>query len=99
MEACHNGIVAWEKKSNVQPILIEGQEDHIKTKERWGVFREFFQKNNIEYREIISIKGSILTKIINLIYVLDYATIYKSIIDKIDPSPVKSIDFVKSKLD
>jgi glucose/mannose-6-phosphate isomerase len=98
MEACHNGIVAWEKKSNVQPILIEGQEDHIKTKERWSVFREFFQKNNIEYREIISIKGSILTKIINLIYLLDYATIYKSIIDKIDPSPVKSIDFVKKKL-
>jgi glucose/mannose-6-phosphate isomerase len=98
IEACHNGIVAWEKKSNVQPILIEGQEDYIKTKERWSILREFFQKNNIECREIISIKGSILTKIINLIYLLDYSTIYKSILEETDPSPVKSIDFIKSKL-
>ena len=99
IEACHNGIVAWEKKSNVQPILIEGQDDYIKTKERWSILREFFQKNNIECREIISIKGSILTKIINLIYLLDYATIYKAVLDGIDPSPVKSIDIIKGSVE
>lgn len=98
MEACHNGIVAWEKKSNVQPILIQGQDDYIKTKEIWNVVKEFFQQNNIEYWEIISIKGSILSKIINLIYLLDYTTIYKAILDKIDPSPVKSIDFIKKRI-
>ena len=91
IEACHNGIVAWEKKSSVQPILIEGQDDYIKTK-------EIFNINNIEYKEIISVNGSILSKIINLIYLLDYTTIYKAVLDEIDPSPVKSIDFIKSKL-
>jgi len=25
IEACHNGIVSWERKSEVKPILIEGQ--------------------------------------------------------------------------
>lgn len=98
IEACHNSVVAWEKKSNLKPILIEGQDDYIKTKERWVILKEFFQQNNIEYREIISIKGSILSKIINLIYLLDYTTIYKAILDGIDPSPVKSIDFIKNKL-
>lgn len=98
MEACHNGIVAWEKKSNVQPILIQGQDDYIKTKKIWSVVKEFLQQNNIEYTEIMSIQGSILSKIINLIYLLDYATIYKAILNKIDPSPVKSIDYIKSKL-
>ena len=98
MEACHNGIIAWEKKSNVQPILIQGKDDYIKTKDIWIVLKEFFQENNIEYKEITSISGSILSKIINLIYLLDYATIYKAILDGINPSPVKSIDFVKSKL-
>ena len=34
IETCHNGIVSWERKSNIQPILIEGRDDHIKTKER-----------------------------------------------------------------
>ncbi|MGY5146738.1 MAG: SIS domain-containing protein [Candidatus Nitrosopumilus sp. bin_7KS] len=99
IEVCHNGIVAWEKKSNVQPILIKGQDDYIKTKEVWGVLKEFFKTNNIECKEVTSISGSILSKIINLIYLLDYATIYKAVLDEIDPSPVKSIDFVKSKLE
>jgi len=40
IEACHNGIVSWEKQSNVQPILIEGHEDYIKTKERWQIIKD-----------------------------------------------------------
>lgn len=97
IEACHNNVVAWEKKSVLKPILIEGQDDHIKTKERWIILKELFRQNNIEYREIISIKGNILSKIISLIYLLDYATIYKAILNKVDPSPVKSIDFIKER--
>lgn len=98
VESCHNGIVAWEKKSNVQPIFIRGVEDHFKTKERYEILAEYFQKNQIEYKEVFSSEGSILSKIINLIYLLDYCSIYKAIIDKEDPSPVKSIDFVKNRL-
>ena len=98
MEACHNGIVSWERKSNVQPILLEGQDDHIKTKERWKIFKEFLQQNKIEYKEIKSVNGSIISKIINMIYLLDYSTIYKAVLDEIDPTPVKSINYVKSKI-
>ncbi len=99
VESCHNGIVAWERKSSVQPILIKGADDHIKTKEKYQIITEYFQQNKIKYREIISIKGNILSKIINLIYLLDYSTIYKAILYKIDPSPVKSIDYVKNRAD
>jgi len=99
IEACHNGIVSWEKISNVLPILIRGSEDNIKTKERWEIIKEFFYENKIEFREIISVKGNILSKLINLIYLLDYTTIYKAVLDNTDPSPVKSINFIKSKLD
>ncbi len=98
MEACHNGVVSWEKKSNVQPILIEGQDDHIKTKERWQILKKLFQQNDIECEEIISIKGGILSKMVNLIYLLDYTTIYFAIKSGIDPTPVKSIDFIKKNL-
>ena len=98
IEACHNGVVSWEKKSNIQPILIRGKEDNIKTIERWEIVKKFFQKNSIEFREITSNDGNILSKIINLIYLLDYATIYKAPLDQTDPSPVKSIEFIKSEL-
>jgi len=97
VEACHNGIVSWEKESNVKPILIQGKDDYIKTKERWNIIKEYFYQNKIDYREVISIEGSILSKLINLIYILDYCSIYKAILTEIDPTPVKSINFIKER--
>jgi len=98
IEACHNGIVSWERKSEVKPILIEGKDDYIKTKERWTILKEYFEKNNIDYKEIFSVKGGILSKLINLIYQLDFTTMYLAVMSGVDPSPIKSIDFIKNKL-
>ena len=98
VEASHNGIVSWEKKSNILPILLQGYDDYIKTKERWKVVKTYFDKNGINYKEILSIKGNILSKITHLVYLLDYTSIYKAVISDTDPTPVKSIDFIKSKL-
>jgi glucose/mannose-6-phosphate isomerase len=99
IEASHNGIVSWERKSHTMPILIRGSGDHIKTKERYEILKEFFIKKKINYEEIISIEGNILSKLITLIYLLDYATIYKAVMDNIDPSPVNPIEYVKNKID
>jgi glucose/mannose-6-phosphate isomerase len=99
VEASHNGIVAWENESQVFPILLQGDNDNIKTKERWKVLKIYFDNNKIEYKEIFSIKGNILSKLMHLIYLLDYTSIYKAVISKIDPTPVKSIDFIKSRLE
>jgi len=98
IESCHNGIVSWERKSVVKPILIQGQDDYIKTKERWSILKDYFEKNNIDYREIFSVKGSILSKLINLVYQLDFIAIYRAVLSGVDPSPINSIDFVKNKL-
>ena len=97
VEACHNNIVSWEKWCNATPILIEGNDDHVKTKETWKILKEYFEKNKIDYREVFSVKGSILSKLINLVYLLDYTTIYLAIDSRLDPSPVRSIDFVKQR--
>jgi len=98
VEASHNGIVAWEKPSIIQPILLRGYDDYIKTRERFEIIKEFFTKNNIEFKEINSVSGNILTKLITLTYLLDYASIYRAILSEIDPTPVSSINFVKSKI-
>jgi len=98
IEASHNGIVSWEKPSNIQPILLQGKDDHNKTQDRWNIMREFFQEKQIDYKELFSVEGSILTKLVCLIYSLDMTSIYNAIISEIDPSPVNSIDFVKKRL-
>lgn len=98
IEACHNGIVSWEKDSPFKPILIQGKNDFHKTQERWKILKEYFYTKNIEYREISSVEGNIFSKLINLIYFFDYVSIYNAVINQIDPSPVKSIQFIKNRL-
>lgn len=98
IEASHNGIVAMEKPSDVKPILLRGKDDSKKTKERFDIFKEYFKENNLDFREIFSVDGNIITKIVNLIYLLDYASIYMAIKSKTDPSPVNSIDYIKKRL-
>jgi glucose/mannose-6-phosphate isomerase len=99
IEACHNGIMAWEISSKVQPILLQGEDDLPKTKERWIILKEFFNDRQIDYREINSVKGGIISKLINLIYLLDYTSIYLAIMNKIDPTSIDSINFIKERLD
>ena len=98
IEACHNGIVSWTRNSDIQPILIQGSNDHKKTIQRWKILKEFFEIKNIRYKEIHSIEGGILSKLINLIYLFDYVSIYRAILSEIDPTPVEPIDFIKKKL-
>ena len=99
IEACHNGIVAWEQNSTSKPIFIRGKNDHPQTKRRWDILKEYFNDRNISYKEVISEEDSIFSKLINLIYVLDYTSIYKATLLKMDPTPVKSIDFIKERYD
>ena len=98
IETCHNGIVSWEKKSDVNPILIQGKDDHHRTTERWHILEEYFELKGIEFKVIKSLEGGILSKITNLIYLLDYSSVYLSILNNTDPSPVESIEFVKKRL-
>lgn len=80
---------------------IRHKTDYIlsfKTKERWKILEEFFKTKKIDYKEIHRIDGNILSKLINLIYLLDYSTIYRAVLSEIGPTPVAPVYFVKRKL-
>jgi glucose/mannose-6-phosphate isomerase len=98
IEMCHNGIVPWEQKSSSMPILIQGKDDFIKTKERWKILKEFFKEKNIQYEDIFSIEGNILSKLVCLIYLLDFTSLYKAVLSQINPTTVYPINFVKERL-
>ena len=92
------GLLLGKKRSKIKPILIIGKDDYVKTKERWKVVKEFFKINKIQYKEVNSPSGSILTKLVNLIYLLDYSSIYSAVLSKTDPTPVRPIEFIKSRI-
>ena len=96
VEATHNGIVAWEKNSNVFPIIVKGTDDYEKTKKLWNFVEKYFKENKINYVTIQTRNGSIITKLICLIYLLDYTSIYAAICSETDPTPVKPINYFKN---
>ena len=98
IEASHNSISTWENNNNFKPILLQGADDYVKTKERWKIIKEYFNSKKIDFEEVYSVDGNIISKLVCLIYLLDYASIYLAILSKIDPSPVDAIDFIKQKL-
>ena len=57
--------------------------------------KEIFQGKQVDYREVHSTSGSILSKIINMIYFLDYCSIYRAVLGRVDPSPIEAIDYIK----
>ena len=97
IEACHNGIVSWERGADVMPVFIRGKDDHPRTKERWDILGEFFAKKGIKHAEVKSSGNSILSKIVGLTYQLDYTTIYGAALRGINPFPVEPIDFIKGR--
>ena len=98
IEASHNSISTWENENNLKPILLQGTDDFLKTKERWEIIKEYFSTKNIDFEEVYSVEGNIISKLVCLIYLLDYTSIYLAVLSKTDPSPVDAIDFVKKKL-
>jgi len=44
------------------------------------------------------VKGSLLSKLVNLTYLLDYASIYRAVLSGRDPFPIASTEFVKKRL-
>ena len=98
IESCHNGIVSWESPSRFQPILLQGEDDYVRTKERWNVLKEYFDENEIDFWEVRSVSGNILSKIITWVYLFDYCSVFLAARNGVDPSPVRSIDFIKGRI-
>ena len=99
IEASHNSVSIWENSDKFKPILLQGADDYVKTKERWKIIKEYFKSKNIDYEEVYSVDGNIISKLVCMVYLLDYTTIYLAILSKRDPSPVDAIDFIKKRLE
>ncbi len=98
VESCHNSINSWENPSGLSPILLRGSNDHKLIKNRFEVWKEYFESRKIKYKEIIPTKGDLLSQFMALIYEMSTSTIFYAIQDGTDPTLLKAIDFVKARV-
>jgi glucose/mannose-6-phosphate isomerase len=111
-EFCHNDIVAWdlrnaaikngsESKLRGDPtsvILLRLHDDPIEIATRFNIVEEIVRKNGGKVLEVPHVGKSYLSRILSMIYFLDYCSYYMAIIRGIDPIKTPSIDRLKSEL-
>jgi glucose/mannose-6-phosphate isomerase len=98
IEASHNEIVAWSREKNCKPILIKDPRDSEAIDRRFAMFGEILRSYNNEIYEFPLFADDTLANIIASIYVLDYTTIYLSVLRGIDPLPIEPIIRLKSTM-
>jgi len=101
-EMNHNELVGWmypEKAlRQVGVLLLRDRGDHPQVQRRFELTREIIHGKAGALHEIWSEGESLLARVMSLIYLGDFVSLYLSFLNNVDPTPVRVIDFIKSKL-
>ena len=99
-ELCHNEIQSWGKNPNnkITSIFLRDDNESPEQKERFESLSQLLIKMDITPLEIFTEGETKLGRIINMIYLLDYVSLYLAILKNIDPTPTPNIDEIKKLL-
>jgi len=112
-ELCHNEIVGWDKNaasgkkrtsreesagSNFIPISLRLEDDPLEIKTRFQIVEDVLKRSRTQFLQAPSLGTTYLSRIVSMLYLLDYATYYTSIFKHVDPILTPSIDYLKSEL-
>ncbi|MBU0759629.1 MAG: bifunctional phosphoglucose/phosphomannose isomerase [Candidatus Omnitrophica bacterium] len=101
-EMNHNEIVGWEFPRDVlkdiKVIFLRDKNDHPRTQHRVKISMDIIKKSGAEIFEIERKSGGLLARMFSLIYIGDFVSFYLAILNNIDPTPVKCVDYLKEEL-
>ncbi|MGB9713722.1 MAG: bifunctional phosphoglucose/phosphomannose isomerase [Candidatus Bathyarchaeales archaeon] len=102
-ELNHNEIVGWEEAGKLaecfSAIFIRDQNETPEIRHRIEATRELLPKNLLKVFEVWSVGENPLAKMLSTILVGDFTSVYLAILRGIDPTPVKTIAKLKSKME
>lgn len=101
-EMNHNEIVGW---SCAQPfggtarvVFLRDEDDHPRVSRRIEITGEIVRENGAETREVFSFGRSPLARMLSLVQLGDYVSLYLALLAGVDPTPVRPIDRLKGAL-
>lgn len=99
-ELNHNEIMGFDNyKSDFFVIMLKDLEDHPKNLKRYAIMEQVLSERNIAY-EVIDMAGDqIFTKIFRSLLIGEWASYFLALLNKIDPTPVNSIENFKLMID
>ena len=101
-ELNHNEIVGWEvlkeqmKKMHV--IILRDKEDFKRIQLRMEVTKGIIAPLADGITEVWTEGKSLLARTFSLLALADWVSLYLAMLNGVDPSPVKKIDFLKDEL-
>ncbi|MDG6998260.1 MAG: hypothetical protein JRN15_04005 [Nitrososphaerota archaeon] len=106
-EICHNEIVSWDYGrvakaksyvSNSVPIALKLEDDPLEVRTRFQAVEDILRKSKSKFIEAQSIGTSYISRIISMMYILEYSTFYAAILRGVDPILTPSIELLKGEL-
>ncbi|OGN93004.1 MAG: bifunctional phosphoglucose/phosphomannose isomerase [Chloroflexi bacterium RBG_13_50_10] len=101
-ELNHNAVVGYqfppELASKMYVVLLRCPSLHPRMLIRYQATSELLKQSGISHETIDSQGKGELSQMMNLIYLGDWVSYYLAILNEIDPTPVKAIDYLKKRL-
>ena len=101
-ELTHNEIEAFESFSKIPTkliaVILKDVSDHARVKRRMEIAKRIIRKKGIKVLEVTSSGKTILARMISVMYIGDWTSFYLAIMNRVDPTPVGRIQFLKRRL-
>ncbi|MDP2960354.1 MAG: bifunctional phosphoglucose/phosphomannose isomerase [candidate division Zixibacteria bacterium] len=98
----HNELVGGKVLDQIRDrlvvIILQDKEDHPRIHRRMQIVKEIIEREKVKVIEIKSEGENLLSRIFSLIQLGDFTSFYLAILNEVDPTPVKVIDYLKNKL-
>jgi len=101
-ELNHNAVVGFPHpkvaREALVVLLLRSARDNARHQVRFEVTRELLDRASIPHRTLEFPGGSMLSEVLQMVLFTDYVSFYVALLNGADPSPVKSIDYLKDRL-
>ena len=102
-ELNHNAVVGFEHppiaKEALTVLLLRSDRDNPRHKLRFEVTRELLDRARIPHKTLQFAGRNMLSEVLQMVLFTDYVSFYVALLNGADPSPVKSIDYLKDRLE
>jgi glucose/mannose-6-phosphate isomerase len=101
-ELNHNAVVGYEfplqAKEEIFVLLLRSSSLHPRNLIRYEATAKLLAKAGVTYEFLEAAGKTTLAQVMSLVLFGDYLSFYLAVLNKVDPTPVESIDFVKNYL-
>ncbi len=101
-ELNHNSVVGYEfppaVSNRVLVIILSSSFLNPRVQLRYEIVSRMLEKANIDFRTVNGAGNSHLGEMMSLVLLGDYISYYLALLNGVDPTPVRSIDYLKEEL-